>query len=117
MGRYILLTSSGKNCIQSMSKLPEEAFTIFAGMVMTEMEPKGLYAALDGGLRVFLPKKELDSSPLYVPDLIREMSGGKLTYVPQPRKSRRASEGNHIPDADHTNHNMMKVMEGSDPSH
>ncbi|KAI8401666.1 hypothetical protein FOFC_18535 [Fusarium oxysporum] len=99
----------GKSFIHIMKKIPDEDIGI-----LREMTVEGDQAVL-ADVKVYIPKKQLSSSSLRIPNIIHELHGGKLSLVDIERhlavptaSNARVGDDAH----DSTNHNMMQVMEG-----
>ncbi|KAJ0129024.1 Transposable element Tc3 transposase [Fusarium oxysporum f. sp. albedinis] len=98
-----------KSFIHIMKKIPDEDIGI-----LREMTVEGDQAVL-ADVKVYIPKKQLSSSSLRIPNIIHELHGGKLSLVDIERhlavptaSNARVGDDAH----DSTNHNMMQVMEG-----
>ncbi|SPJ83508.1 uncharacterized protein FTOL_10091 [Fusarium torulosum] len=98
-----------KSFIHIMKKIPDEDIGI-----LREMTVEGDQAVLED-VKVYIPKKQLSSSSLRIPNIIYELHGGKLSLVDIERHLAvsTASNARLTDDAhDSTDHNMMQVMEG-----
>lgn len=63
---------AGKSFIHIMKKIPDEDIGI-----LREMTVEGDQAVL-ADVKVYIPKKQLSSSSLRIPNIIHELYGGKL---------------------------------------
>ncbi|EXL39685.1 hypothetical protein FOCG_17714 [Fusarium oxysporum f. sp. radicis-lycopersici 26381] len=92
-----------------MKKIPDEDIGI-----LRKMTVEGDLAVL-AGVKVNIPKKQLSSSSLRIPNIIYELHGGKLSLVDieSHLAVSNASNARLGDDAhDSTDHDMMQVMEG-----
>ncbi|KAK2922600.1 hypothetical protein FoTM2_017453 [Fusarium oxysporum f. sp. vasinfectum] len=98
-----------RSFIHVMKKIPDEDIEI-----LREMTVEGDQAVL-ADVKVYIPKKQLSSSSLRIPNIIYELHGGKLSLVDieSHLAVSTASNAKLGDDAhDSTDHNMMQVMEG-----
>ncbi|RSL80512.1 hypothetical protein CEP52_017374 [Fusarium oligoseptatum] len=96
-----------------MKKLSDENIGILGEMRIEED-----HAVLDD-VRVYIPRKQLSSDSLRLPDIIHELYGGKFSLIEIERYLDVPGTGDINPDkSDHppTSHDMMAMMKESAPS-
>ncbi|KAJ3454875.1 hypothetical protein MRS44_013475 [Fusarium solani] len=113
LGRADELPFRRKNFIHTMKKLSDENIGILGEMRIEED-----HAVLDD-VRVYIPRKQLSSDSLRLPDIIHELYGGKFSLIEIERYLDVPGTGDINPDkSDHppTSHDMMAMMKESAPS-
>ncbi|RYC79832.1 hypothetical protein BFJ63_vAg17282 [Fusarium oxysporum f. sp. narcissi] len=98
-----------KNFIYIMKKIPDEDVGILRDMTI-----EGDQAVL-ADVKVYIPKRQLSSSSLRIPNIIYELHGGKFSLVDIERHLAVSTPSNaRVGDDAHvsTDHNMMQVMKG-----